>query len=76
MTDFTQDVVGRLKCFEKYSPKVKYDMARVITYDRFDAGRVIIKQGHIGMSSYFIVSGRVEASVMEEDKKTGECILL
>ena len=67
-----QDVVERLKCFAKYPRKVKQELARVIYYENVEAGRVIIQQGHIGMSFYFIVSGAVVVKMQERDKETGQ----
>ncbi|XP_064637922.1 uncharacterized protein LOC135494101 [Lineus longissimus] len=64
-------IVDRLKCFEKYSTKVRQEMARVVEYDSFDDGKVIIKQGHIGISFYFIFSGAVRVLIRETDKNTG-----
>ena len=66
-----QEVVDRLKCFQKYSPKVKQELARVLFYERYKDGRVIIQQGHIGQSFYFIISGKVTVRITEVDKATG-----
>ena len=39
----------------------------MIYYDKFGDGRLIIKQGHPGMSFYFIVSGSVVVERLEFD---------
>ncbi|KAJ7381256.1 hypothetical protein OS493_001373 [Desmophyllum pertusum] len=65
-------VVKKLKCFDRYPMYVKRELAKVLYYDMFEKGRVVIKQGHIGISFYFIVSGSVIVERMEEDKHTGE----
>ena len=62
----------RLKCFEKYSQRVKLELARVMCLETFDEGRTIIQQGHIGFSFYFIVSGSVNVILTEQDKITGK----
>ncbi|XP_074651655.1 uncharacterized protein LOC141906307 [Tubulanus polymorphus] len=64
-----KDVVKRLKCFDKYSEKVKQEMARVISYDSFDDGRIIIRQGHQGYSFYFIIKGAVSVIISDTDKR-------
>lgn len=51
---------------------VKRELAKVVYYDMFEGGRVVIKQGHVGISFYFIVSGSVMVERMEVDKFTGE----
>ena len=64
-------VVDRLKCFDKYTRKVKTDLSRVIFYETYNSGRYIIKQGHDGFSFYFIVSGKVQVRITDTDKTTG-----
>jgi len=66
-----REVVDRLKCFQKYHRKIKQEIARVIYYETFEDGRIIIQQGHSGVSFYFIVSGKVQVKFEELDKKTG-----
>ena len=68
---FFQSVVSGLKCFEKYSTECKQELAKILFYDSFEDGRVVIQQGHIGVSFYFIVSGTVNVKVNEIDKQTG-----
>ncbi|XP_057292624.1 uncharacterized protein LOC130621349 [Hydractinia symbiolongicarpus] len=62
-----QKIVYRLKCFDRYPLFVKQELARVIYYDKFEDGRLIIKQGHPGSSFYFIVSGAVIVERIEFD---------
>lgn len=61
----------RLKCFDKYSSAAKLELTRIIYYEKFEEGRVVIQEGHIGFSFYFIVSGQVNVLVSEIDKYTG-----
>ncbi|XP_068760054.1 uncharacterized protein [Montipora capricornis] len=65
-------VVKKLKCFDRYPMYVKRELAKVVYYDKFEKGRVVIKQGHVGCSFYFISSGSVIVERMEQDKHTGE----
>lgn len=67
-----QKILYRLKCFDRYSILVKQELARVIDYDKFEDGRLIIKQGHPGSSFYFIVSGSVTVDRKEYDPIAGE----
>ncbi|XP_022084507.1 uncharacterized protein LOC110975934 [Acanthaster planci] len=64
--------VDKLKCFDRYSSTVKQELSCVLHYESFEDGRVIVKQGHPGLSFYFILSGAVTVEVTEEDKRTGE----
>ncbi|XP_041463895.1 cAMP-dependent protein kinase regulatory subunit-like [Lytechinus variegatus] len=64
--------VDRLKCFDRYSTTIRHELAAVIYYDSFEAGRVIVRQGHPGLAFYFILSGSVIVEVSETDKRTGE----
>ncbi|XP_072039345.1 uncharacterized protein [Amphiura filiformis] len=63
--------VTKLKCFQSYSVPIKRDLASVLHYENFEDGRVIVRQGHPGLSFYFILSGTVTAEVTEVDKRTG-----
>lgn len=38
-------VVKKLKCFDRYPMHVKRELAKVLYYDKFEKGRVVIKQG-------------------------------
>lgn len=38
-------VVKKLKCFDRYPMYLKRELAKVIYYDVFEKGRVVIKQG-------------------------------
>lgn len=38
-------VVKKLKCFDRYPMYLKRELAKVIYYDMFEKGRVVIKQG-------------------------------
>jgi hypothetical protein len=42
------EVVDRLMCFRRYSKKIKHRLASVITFDAYDNGRRIIKEGQPG----------------------------
>ncbi|XP_067022888.1 cyclic nucleotide-binding domain-containing protein 2-like [Acropora muricata] len=65
-------VVKKLKYFDRYPMYLKRELAKVLFYDKFERGRVVIKQGHDANSFYFILSGSVIVERMEEDKSTGE----
>ena len=43
--DVILQVVKKLKCFARYPMYVKRELAKVLYYDMFDKGRVVIKQG-------------------------------
>ncbi|XP_020613508.1 cyclic nucleotide-binding domain-containing protein 2-like [Orbicella faveolata] len=64
-------VVDKLKCFNRYTSRIKQELARVVYFQQFGDGRVVVQQGHPGRSMYFIVSGNVLIQVTETDKRTG-----
>lgn len=69
---FLHRITLQLKCFERYPVYVRKELARVLCYESFEKGRVIIRQGDIGFSFYFILSGSVLVEVQEEDQVTGK----
>ena len=62
----------RLKCFDRYPMYVRKELARVLYYESFDVGRVVIRQGDIGFNFYFILSGSVYVEMQEKDQRTGK----
>lgn len=62
----------RLKCFDRYPIYVRKELARVLCYESFDKGRVVIRQGDIGFNFYFILSGSVLVEMQEKDQRTGK----
>eukprot|EP00057_Strongylocentrotus_purpuratus_P011264 XP_011665738.1 PREDICTED: uncharacterized protein LOC105438988 [Strongylocentrotus purpuratus] len=64
--------VDRLKSFNRYSKTIRHELAGVLYFDSFEAGRLIVKQGHPGLAFYFILSGSVVFEVNETDTRTGE----
>lgn len=61
----------RLKCFERYSPYIRKELAKLIYYEAYDKDRVIIRQGDTGMKFYFIISGSVLIEKEYMDPQTG-----
>ena len=61
----------RLKCFDRYPMYVRKELARVLHYESFEKGRVVIRQGDIGFNFYFILSGSVLVEMQEKDQRTG-----
>ena len=62
----------RLKCFDRYPMYVRKELARVLYYESFEKGRVVIRQGDIGFNFYFILSGSVFVEMQEKDQRTGK----
>ena len=40
-----------------YTPNIQRSIAKVCQYDKYESGRVILRQGHKADNYYFIVSG-------------------
>ena len=53
----------RLKCFSRYSLAVQRALCRVCVFRKFEAGRVIVRQGHTAEGIYFVTSGSLYANV-------------
>jgi hypothetical protein len=70
--DIIYRTVKRMKAFTKYSKQIKRELCRVVMLDQFGAGRIILQQGHYGVSMYFILSGVVSVQITSTDPKTGE----
>ena len=62
----------RLKCFDRYPMYVRKELARVLYYESFEKGRVVIRQGDIGFNFYFILAGSVLVEMQEKDQRTGK----
>ncbi|XP_028673205.2 cyclic nucleotide-binding domain-containing protein 2-like isoform X2 [Erpetoichthys calabaricus] len=45
--------------FRRYSQHMQFMLARVVRYERFGRGRVIVRKGHCGNSFYFVFSGQI-----------------
>ena len=63
--------VIKLACFGRYSLYVRQELAHVLFYEVFERGRVVIRQGDVGYSFYFIASGSVLVEVQDKDPITG-----
>ena len=63
--------VMKLACFSRYSLYVRQELAHVLFYDVFERGRVVIRQGDVGYSFYFIVSGSVLVQIQDKDPVSG-----
>jgi CRP-like cAMP-binding protein len=67
-------LMSRLKCFSQYTPYTLRELSRILGYEAFEKGRVVIRQGDPGLSFYFVVSGTVNVEVNEHevDARTGK----
>ena len=63
--------VMKLAYFNRYSLYVRQELAHVLFYDVFERGRVVIRQGDVGYSFYFIVSGSVLVQIQDKDPVSG-----
>ena len=68
---YLQQFTLHLKCFERYSLLVRHELVKVIIYQSFEKGRVVIRQGDVGFNFYFIISGSVLIEILQEDPITG-----
>lgn len=69
--DIVRRFVMKLTCFSRYSLYVRKELAHALFYDVFERGRVVIRQGDVGYSFYFIVSGSVLVQIQDKDPVSG-----
>lgn len=67
-------IIGGLKCFRRYPPDVKSQLAGVTYFVYFPAGRVLIKQNHPPFSLYFLLTGEVHVSQTNWDPILNEYV--
>lgn len=48
------NVVMRIKAFDTYSPALKAELSRVLLYQKFGKGRIVIQQGMVYSSSVLV----------------------
>ena len=65
-------LMNQLTSFSKYASSVKYELAKIIHYEAYEDGRVILQEGQFGVSFYYVVTGSVLLEVNFIDKTTGE----
>eukprot|EP00794_Sanderia_malayensis_P007548 gene7548-8385_t len=64
-------VKASVPAFGEYPVRMQRQLLSVGWYERFDANRVIIRQGHKALNFYFILSGSAIVSLMTKDRSTG-----
>lgn len=72
---FVDRCIFRLKCFEQYTSQVRKQLSKVLHFEEFGKGRVVIRQGHPGYSVYFIVSGCVTVEEEGKDRRPERQVL-
>jgi len=70
--DMLYPVVEQLNYFSCYSVSARREIARVLGYESYEDGRVIMREGDKGTSMYFIITGAVSVLITYVDKTTGE----
>lgn len=64
-----------LKCFRRYPPNVKSQLAAVTYFVYIGPDRMIVKQDHIPTAMYFLLSGEAVVTVKTYDKMLNEWIV-
>lgn len=62
-----QETLQRVPLFERMKPKQLKSLAKWATTRSFDAGKVIVGEGQMGVGLYCIQSGRVRVSRKQQD---------
>lgn len=66
--------IGGMKCFRRYPPEVKSQLAAVTYFVYIGPGRHIVKQDHPPHAMYFVLSGEASVTVRQYDKLLKEWI--
>lgn len=66
--------IGGLKCFRRYPPNVKSQLAAVTYFVYIGPDRVVVKQDHAPTAMYFMLSGEGVVTVKTYDKMLKEWI--
>ena len=64
-------IVKSLTVFRKFPSFVKKELCKFLFHESFPDGKIIIQQGHVGFSLYFVVKGSVAVEVTITDINTG-----
>ncbi|CAF0766549.1 unnamed protein product [Brachionus calyciflorus] len=62
----------KMESFAEYPVNMQEKICRCAFYQKIPPKRVVIRQGAIADSFYFIFSGQAMVTVLDEDKKTGD----
>lgn len=71
-----QKIINRLPSFQKYPVRVHRLLAKNISFDEIDEGRVVIRAGHVGTCFYSVISGRLAVTIPATDRTTGDVICI
>lgn len=67
--------ISGLRCFRRYPPNVKSQLAAVTYFVYIGPDRMIVKQDHIPTAMYFLLSGEAVVTVKTYDKMLNEWIV-
>ncbi|KAI8922619.1 hypothetical protein BC831DRAFT_67596 [Entophlyctis helioformis] len=59
----------RLRSFAGYSVEQRRELCKAMHYEKYNAGKLILKEGHPAFSLYFILSGQVDVFTIRDDIK-------
>ncbi|XP_077158509.1 uncharacterized protein LOC143820027 [Paroedura picta] len=55
--------------FQCLPSKVQLQLCQVLVYQEYEAGTVLIKQGHVATECYLVLSGKIKVVMADEDSK-------
>jgi Cyclic nucleotide-binding domain len=58
-----------LPCFKPFSPIVREKLINVVEFQYFEKDRLLLKEGHLAHSCYFILTGEVVISKLVTDRE-------
>nr|XP_006819701.1 PREDICTED: cyclic nucleotide-binding domain-containing protein 2-like [Saccoglossus kowalevskii] len=63
------------KTFQEYPLDTQLDLIKCMVYQRYEARRIVLKQGHRPFAFYIILSGTCLVNVQEVDSRTGRSMV-
>ncbi|KAK6176728.1 hypothetical protein SNE40_014971 [Patella caerulea] len=73
---YVQVALGNYKSVASYPSRMRKLIAEKGWYEEFESKRVIVREGHVPMGFYFILSGSALVSEMDEDRQMAQTILV
>ncbi|XP_010217348.1 PREDICTED: cyclic nucleotide-binding domain-containing protein 2 [Tinamus guttatus] len=67
---FVQSCLQEIESYGSYSLRLQFLLAKVVRFEWFERGRVILKKGQCGISFYFIYFGSVALTDDEDGRST------
>ncbi|KAJ3380638.1 Cyclic nucleotide-binding domain-containing protein 2 [Lobulomyces angularis] len=62
---FNGTLVSTMKAFRKYSSEIQKSFLKVAVYEKWQSGRLLVREGHIGRYLFIILQGSVSITILD-----------